>query len=78
MGEPEKIWIVCTKLGDLYGWFYAAVSTEDEARGLAKDRRREGEEIIAAKSVRNVDHITAGTFCPVPMSDPYTGPLIPD
>jgi hypothetical protein len=75
MSEPSQIWVIRTEIGELRGWFYAAVETEEEARSLTESRRP-GETIIGTKLVKNVERILSGSFCPVPIGD-YWGPAIP-
>ncbi len=61
MSEPALVWIVYTKLGDLHGWYYVGVEKESEARRITT-KQVPDEKIIAAKRVKNVDHVKQGQF----------------
>jgi hypothetical protein len=76
MTEPVNVWIVRTAINGLHGWFYVGVENEEEARQITTEKR-DGEHIVGAKRVRNVDHVKNGEFRPVPIGD-YWGPLIPE
>jgi hypothetical protein len=54
--------MVRTSLGDLHGWYYAAVDTESEARRITTERRH-GETVIGAKRVKNVDRVPGLSPC---------------
>ena len=58
------------------GWYHVGVETESEARGLV-GKKRQGETIMGAKHVRNVEHVKAHELRPVPIGN-YWGPLIPE
>ena len=76
MTEPSHIWVVRTSMRDLHGWYYVGVETESEARGLV-GKKRQGETIMGAKHIRNVEHVKAHELRPVPIGN-YWGPLIPE
>ena len=76
MTEPSQVWVVRTAVKDLHGWYYVGVETENEARGIV-GKKRQGERITGAKRIKNVDHVNAHEFRPVPIGD-YWGPLIPE
>ena len=73
---PENVWVVQTELSGKKAFYYAAVSSEQEAIDLT-GRKAVGEPIFDAKQVRNVDNVASGDFMPVPTDDPYSGGLIP-
>jgi hypothetical protein len=60
----------------MHGWYYVGVETESEARGLV-GKKRQGETIMGAKHIRNVEHVKAHELRPVPIGN-YWGPLIPE
>src|SRR5450759_2188111 len=76
MTEPSQVWVVRTAMKDLHGWYYVGVETENEARGSVA-KKRQGERITGAKRIKNIEHVNAHEFRPVPIGD-YWGPLIPE
>ena len=76
MAELSHIWMVRTSMRELHGWYYVGAETESEARGLVQ-KKRQGEIIVGAKHIRNVEHVRAHELRPVPIG-PYWGPLIPE
>ena len=68
MTELSHVWVVRTSMRDLHGWYYVGVETESEARGLV-GKKRQGETIMSAKHIRNVEHVKAHELRPVPIGN---------
>ena len=74
--EPQRVWVVRTRLNELEGWFYAGEETRAKAVAAAK-KTRNGERVIDAKKIKNVEHVKRGEFRQVPTGD-WWGKVFPD
>ena len=72
MAELSHIWMVRTSMRELHGRDHVGAETESEARGLVQ-KKRQGETIVGAKHIRNVEHVRAHELRPV-QTGPHWGP----